>query len=380
MARDLSASQGPVLVGLSGGVDSSYAAFCLRQEGFSVIGVSLQVWDYSECDVRQGIGTCCSHLDVEEARFVATQLGIPFYVLDVKPQFQESIVKPFVDQYVQGQTPLPCAWCNRHVKLRELVEKMFLWDCHQVATGHYARRGLWQGFPVIQKAVDELKDQTYFLFDIPREWISYLRFPLGDFTKTQVREMAQQAGLINARKKDSQGICFVGNQSYTEFIERKFPYKIHPSHEGPIRLYPSGQVLGYHQGYWRYTVGQARGLGLGYHEKLFVLSVDPATATVWVGPEAYLWQKGFWVTNLQWHVPFESLKNQAIWAKIRANHPGARVAHWELTDEGLYVEFENSQKAITPGQAAVFYVDNQFLVGGGWIKKSTFRPLDAKLT
>lgn len=354
-----------VLVAMSGGVDSSVAAALLKEQGYEVIGATMQVWDYSQCEVEEGTGTCCSSLDVDDARAVANHLDIPFYVLNCEEEFKVSVINPFISDYLEGKTPVPCVNCNTYLKFDHLIQKMKELDCQYLATGHYAQIvTLPNGEKGIETSSDDWKDQTYFLFTIDPAIIPHLLFPVGGYTKPEVRKIAEKLNIVTARKKDSTGICFLGKQSYQEFIQQNADPLLLKNKEGQIKEYPSGKVLGTHRGIHEFTYGQSKGLGLTHHEKLFVIQTDLETRTVWVGPESYLYKKEMIVRDPHWltQLPIgEELK-----VKIRLQHQSAKARIEKLNDRDYRIEFEEPQRAITPGQAAVFYRDQQ-LLGGGWI-------------
>ncbi|MFK8138408.1 MAG: tRNA 2-thiouridine(34) synthase MnmA [Bdellovibrionales bacterium] len=359
-------SKGRVLVAMSGGVDSSAAAAILVEQGYEVIGVIMQVWDYnkSSCEITEGSGTCCSSIDVEDARSVADTLDIPFYVMNCEAKFKSKVIDPFIDNYLEGKTPLPCVDCNTYLKFDHLLRKMEELDCDYLATGHYASVEKDKfGNSVVVTSADDWKDQTYFLFTLPQEILPKLLFPIGDMEKPKVRAYAEKAGLGVARKKDSTGICFVGNMGYANFIEKNSDRDL-SGLDGEFKLYPNGESFGSHKGVHHYTYGQRRGLGLSYHKPLFVIKTDPKTKEVWLGEEKYLFKQKLEITDPLLHTEIED--GEKVNVKIRYSHRGAPARIRKKNNNNIEVEFEESQRAITPGQAAVFYRENQ-LLGGGWI-------------
>lgn len=353
-----------VLVAMSGGVDSSVAAALLVEQGYEVVGMTMQVWDYTQCDIQEGNGTCCSSVDVDDARSVADRLNIPFYVLNCEKEFKQAVIDPFINAYLSGNTPVPCVNCNTFLKFDHLFEKMFELKCDYLATGHYAKINMESGGEAkLQTSSDSWKDQTYFLFTLKPELLKYLMFPIGHLQKTEVRKIAEEKGLLNARKKDSTGICFIGPKGHGAFIEEHVSKdKLKP---GTFRRHPTGEILGEHAGIHRFTMGQRRGFGIDHHESLFVVKIDVETHTVWLGDEKELFASSLQVQDMNLLSPVED--GERVKIKIRYAHSGAWGKIIFESQDKARIEFEEPQRAITSGQAAVIYRGAE-LVGGGWIQ------------
>lgn len=353
-----------VLVAMSGGVDSSVAAALLVDQGYDVVGVTMQVWDYSAgaCDIQEGNGTCCSSTDVDDARAVADVLDIPFYVVNCEAKFQAYVIDDFVGSYLEGRTPIPCVNCNTYLKFDHLVQKMKELECDYLATGHYAQVTLSPtGRPAIATSCDDAKDQTYFLFTINPELIPKLMFPIGHLKKPDLRKIAEERGLPVARKKDSTGICFIGKGGYGQFIQERVAPDL--LGKGSLKRYPSGEVIGQHEGVHHFTYGQRKGLGVATGVPLYVVKLEPQTQTVWLGEEQDLYSSTLNIKNTNWLDDIQD--GESLRIKVRYHHAGAS-ARLKRQGEGWKVEFDQPQRAITPGQAAVIYRGEQ-LVGGGWI-------------
>ena len=352
-----------VCVAMSGGVDSSVAAVLRREQGCELGGVNLRMFHNEDLGESRE-KTCCSLTDAEDAALVARRMRFPFYVFDFSQVFRDTVIRDFVEEYQAGRTPNPCAVCNRAVKFGALLQRVRALGYEFLATGHYARveRDPVSGRYLLKRAADRSKDQTYFLYMLTQEQLAHTLFPLGGLHKAEVRQIAEDNGLVNARKHDSQDICFVPDGKYADFIERTVG---HPFPAGPF-LDQEGRVLGQHKGMIRYTRGQHKGLGLSTEEPLYVLEKDVSSNTIRLGPDSGLYTRELTAEHVNWISIPELTAPMAVTAKTRYSQREAEAVAEPLPDGRIRVIFEESQRAITAGQAVVLY-DGEKVVGGGTI-------------
>ncbi len=367
-----------IAVAMSGGVDSSVVAGLLRRDGNSVVGLTMQLWNQRRLPelaphgsfTSRGGGRCCSLDDVYDARGVARSLGIPHYVVNFEDAFERQVVKPFIDEYMAGRTPIPCTLCNNFIKFDRFLEMAQGVGAERIATGHYARldwnpsSGRWE----MRRSADRAKDQTYFLFGLTQAQLARTMFPLGGFEKRHVRELARELGIPTAEKPDSQEICFVPNGDYAAFIDAYFAEQgIAASATRGELVTAEGRVVGEHSGVHHFTVGQRRGLGVATGEPLYVIATEPSTRRVVIGRNEDLLRARMRVKDVNWisiAAPSAPVRAEV---KIRNKHAAAGAMLTLVSEDRVEVHFDEPQRAITPGQGAVFY-SGDLVLGGGWIE------------
>ncbi|MFL6375633.1 MAG: tRNA 2-thiouridine(34) synthase MnmA [Pyrinomonadaceae bacterium] len=364
-----------IAVAMSGGVDSSAAAALLKEQGHELVGFTMQLWNQ-----RRGISVdengdplpsrCCSLDDVYDARRVAESLGFPFYVLNLEREFEESVVEPFVASYLAGETPIPCVSCNSRLKFEALDRMAVSLGCDKVATGHYARAEFDEAANRyrLYRGADRNKDQSYFLWELTQEQLGRSLFPLGEMDKPAARTVAREANLYTADKQESQEICFVPDGKYSEFIDRYLAHEDRDLPNGGDIVTASGDVVGTHTGIHRYTVGQRRGLGIAHEKPLYVTAIERAKNQIVVGDESELDSLEFTARGVNWIAfdhPAEPVHAQV---RIRYRHEPAAATIYPLEAPRARIVFDEPQRAITPGQATIFYNGDE-VVGGGWIER-----------
>jgi len=361
-------SETRVVVAMSGGVDSSVVAAMLAEEGYDVVGVTLQLYDHGAALAKKG--ACCAGLDIHDARRVAEEMGFPHYVLDYENIFKDAVIDEFADSYLAGATPVPCIRCNERVKFKDLLETARDLDADCMATGHYIQRKMGEAGPELHSAADANRDQSYFLFSTTPEQLDYLRFPLGHLaSKAETRALAAKYGLAVADKPDSQDICFVPNGNYASVIEKLRPGAAEP---GEI-VHADGRVLGTHDGVIHYTIGQRRGLGIGgLSEPLYVVKLDVDTRRVVVGPKEMLATRTIPVREINWlgDGAFDGAAEHHVLVKVRSTRPPREAVIRPRSATTAEVELLTPEEGVSPGQACVFYApDSSRILGGGWIHK-----------
>ena len=366
--------KGRILVAMSGGIDSSVAAMLLHDEGYEVVGMTMKTWDYATSGGSKKTTGCCSLDDINDARNLAVSKGFPHMILDIREEFGDFIIDNFVEEYLAGRTPNPCIMCNTHIKWDALLRRADHLDCEFIATGHYANSREENGRYIVSKGLDEKKDQSYVLWGLKQEALARTKFPLGGFTKPEIRQMALDQGFEElAKKNESYEICFVPDNDYRGFLNRKVD-GLETEMQGGKFVDSSGNILGDHRGYPYYTIGQRKGLGMAFGEPMFVTKIDPITNTVTLGRENELNETSMFVRNVNMQ-KFEAITDgmEAL-TKIRYKDAGAMAKIYNEADGRLKVNFAHAVSAVAPGQSAVFY-DGNDVIGGGFIAREKEIPI-----
>jgi tRNA-specific 2-thiouridylase len=363
---------GRVLVAMSGGIDSSLAAVLLHEEGYEVIGMTMKTWDYASSGGTKKETGCCSLDSINDARNIAVQLGFPHYILDIRNEFGDYVIDHFTGEYIEGRTPNPCVLCNTHIKWDALLRRADRLDCESIATGHYANIRALDGRQVISKGVDTAKDQSYVLWGISQESLARTKLPLGHLRKTEIREMASERGFVElVNKSESYEICFVPDNDYRGFLKRRIP-TLEAEVAGGNFISTDGKVLGKHEGYPFYTIGQRKGLGIALGRPVFVTEIRKETNEVVLGDMPDLYRDGMVVQKLNLQKYASIAEPLETVTKVRYKHEGAPAVITQDGADKITVDFHDAVSGIAPGQAAVFY-EGDDVIGGGWITKSLKR-------
>jgi tRNA-uridine 2-sulfurtransferase len=360
---------GRILVAMSGGIDSSLAAVMLHDEGYEVIGMTMKTWDYASSGGSKKETGCCSLDSINDARTIAVELGFPHYILDIRAEFGDFVIDHFTGEYLEGRTPNPCVLCNTHIKWDALLRRADNLDCESIATGHYANVRQEAGRYVVSRGIDSWKDQSYVLWGVSQESLRRTKLPLGNLHKTEIRDMARERGFMDlVNKSESYEICFVPDNNYRDFLKHRMP-ELEKQVTGGKFVMEDGRVVGTHEGYPFYTIGQRRGLGLAFGHPVFVTEIRKETNEVVLGIDTDLIRNGMYVTKLNLQ-KYETLdKPLETTTKVRYKTDGTAATIELVEPDKMLVNFHEGVSAIAPGQAAVFYEGND-VIGGGWISKS----------
>ena len=355
-----------VMIGMSGGVDSSVAAYLLKEQGYDVIGVTMKLWQDDDDELIENEGGCCSLAAVEDARQVADKIGIPFYVLNFSDVFKEKVIEPFIDEYLNGRTPNPCISCNKHIKFDDFFRKARQIGCDYVATGHYAKieKDEESGRFLLKKSVTDKKDQTYALYNLTQEQLEHTLLPIGDYEKDRVREIAKEMGMDVHNKPDSQEICFVKDNDYAGYVKKHSKKRI----EEGFFVDTKGNVLGKHNGIINYTIGQRKGLGIALGKPMFVVDIDPVRNTVVLGDNEDIFNKVLIAKDVNF-ISIDGVKEDEpirVEAKIRYSAKPSPATVYKHGEDAIKIVFDEPQRAITKGQSVVMY-NGDVVVGGGII-------------
>ena len=356
-----------VMIGMSGGVDSSVAAYLLKKQGYDVIGVTMKLWDDNDDDLIENEGGCCSLSAVEDARQVADRIGIPFYVLNFREVFEKKVIEPFIDEYLNGRTPNPCIACNKHIKFDDFYKKARQIGCDYVATGHYAKieKDEKTGRYSLKKSITDKKDQTYALYNLTQEQLEHTLLPIGDYEKDEVRKIAKEMGMDVHNKPDSQEICFVKDNDYANYVKKHSKKRI----DGGYFVDTKGNVLGKHTGIINYTIGQRKGLGIAFGKPMFVVDIDPIRNTVILGDNEDIFSKTLIAKDVNF-ISIDKIEEPIkVQAKIRYSAKPSPATVYKEDENTIKIVFDEPQRAITKGQSVVMY-DGDVVVGGGIIDKS----------
>ncbi|RDY24782.1 tRNA 2-thiouridine(34) synthase MnmA [Romboutsia maritimum] len=356
-----------VMIGMSGGVDSSVAAYLLKKQGYDVIGVTMKLWQDDDDDLIENEGGCCSLAAVEDARRVAEKIGIPFYVLNFRDVFKEKVIDYFIDEYLNGRTPNPCIACNKHIKFDDFYKKARQIGCDYVATGHYAKieKDEETGRYFLKKSITDKKDQTYALYNMTQEQLEHTLLPIGDYEKDKVREIAKEMGMDVYNKPDSQEICFVKDNDYANYVKKHSKKRI----EEGYFVDTKGNVLGKHKGIVNYTIGQRKGLGIAFGKPMFVVDIDSKKNTVILGSNEDIFNKELIATDVNL-INIDEIKEPIrVQAKIRYSAKPADATVYKHEEDSIRIVFDEPQRAMTKGQSVVMYIGD-VVVGGGIISNS----------